>query len=550
VAGGGSVTVNAGGTFAPGGSVGTMSVGGDYNQNAGSTLQVEVSKTAGGGITNDVIAATGGATLDDASTIEVTEIAAGGIIATGDAFTIITTGTGVGINNGPTINSMSAFLSFSGALANGGLDYQLLATRLGAFAPQAVGANNQAVAAALDNDMNFAVGDYITVFNALMACNAGQFNAAAHQMSPEMYAGVANAGNWATRQMSGQMAGYLGARRAGTPGAGMMNSAFPDRPRLVADVSSDPTLLAAMIAQIEETPTDGDADKAGEAPAPMPGPADTGWNFFAKPFGVFHNQESTSTLTGFGANAVGLLIGVDRPLGDGVIGGLSFGYAHTELDFHHGRGGGDIETFRFGPYATVYRDGFFVDTSVTYGFHLNEVERRVAILDIISAKPRGKFQAHDFTIYLGGGYELDLGCVEVTPTASIEYIHYRHEGFHEHGGGPVSLAVEAKTSRSLRSKLGVNVSHLFEVGQAKVVPEVFGGWAHEFIDEHSLNARFGAGVTPYGIDVKQPHNDSAYFGAAVTVLLDERTSVFVRYEGELSSDTRTNSVAGGLAIDL
>lgn len=60
----GNLTNNSGGTVAPGGSIGTTTVTGNYTQGAGSTLQVEVSPTA-----NDVLNVTGTATL--AGTLQI-----------------------------------------------------------------------------------------------------------------------------------------------------------------------------------------------------------------------------------------------------------------------------------------------------------------------------------------------------------------------------------------------------------------------------------------------------------------------------------------------
>lgn len=60
----GNLTNNSGGTVAPGGSIGTTTVTGNYTQSAGSTLQVEVSPTA-----NDVLNVTGTATL--AGTLQI-----------------------------------------------------------------------------------------------------------------------------------------------------------------------------------------------------------------------------------------------------------------------------------------------------------------------------------------------------------------------------------------------------------------------------------------------------------------------------------------------
>jgi fibronectin-binding autotransporter adhesin len=536
VGGGGNVTLN-GGTFAPGNSIGTTVITGDYVQNAGSTLEIELQKTVGSVLSNDLLAVTGSATLNVGSTINVTDLDAGGVIATGDAFTIITTGTGV-TDNGTSISDTSAFLNFSGNIL--GNNYQLIAARVATFTNNAVGANNRAVAAALDNDANFVVGDGVTLMNTLLGLNAAQFNSAAKQLGPEMYGSTTEAAFWTTRQLTSQMAGHMAARRMG--GAEIVTQGpAADRPLLLADASNDPLMLAYMIAQQEEVIQDEDAKSQPSA--------QNQWTLFAKPFGTFHKQDGSRDRTGFNANAAGVYVGADRWFSPNVLAGLGFGYAHTWLDFHGGRGSGDIETFRVGPYVSCRRDSFFADAAISYGFHMNDVDRNVAF-GALNRTAHGEYNAHDVTARLGAGYNFYAGDFVIAPTASLEYIHYWHEGFSESGAGAMNLKVDAETSRSLRSRVGVNLSRVFEVDNTKIVPEVFAGWAHEFIGDEGLDARFSSGVTRFGIENDRPARDSAYFGAAVSVLLNERTSLFVRYEGELASDSHTNSVTVGLAIDF
>lgn len=80
--------VNIGGTVAPGGSVGTTTVDGDYTQLAGGTLAVELGGTAPGS-EHDALQVTGAATLD--GTLAISLVGSFEPVA-GDAFTALTYG--------------------------------------------------------------------------------------------------------------------------------------------------------------------------------------------------------------------------------------------------------------------------------------------------------------------------------------------------------------------------------------------------------------------------------------------------------------------------
>ena len=163
------------GTTAPGNSIDTLVVVGDYTLAAGGTLDVEVERV--GAVTNsDLVDVGGAATLEAGSTVQVTDISAGGNgIQTGGTFTIITTVGGV-TDQGATVTTGSALLNFTSAVV--GTDYVLTAHQVSALAAAAPGGNNQSVAAALDADSPTAVGDYGTLINNLLLLPAGQLDPA------------------------------------------------------------------------------------------------------------------------------------------------------------------------------------------------------------------------------------------------------------------------------------------------------------------------------------------------------------------------------------
>ena len=136
----------------------------------------------------------------------------------------------------------------------------------------------------------------------------------------------------------------------------------------------------------------------------------------------------------------------------------------------------------------------------------------------------------------------------MTPTTSFQYIRYRSESFKETGAGAAGLDVDAATSQSLRGKLGVTLSTVTELYGTKIVPELFAGWAHEFMDDEDIKARFVQGTAKFTTDVDSDWDDSVYFGAGISALLKENISAFVRYEGEYSSGNGINALNVGVTV--
>jgi uncharacterized protein with beta-barrel porin domain len=87
-------------------------------------------------------------------------------------------------------------------------------------------------------------------------------------------------------------------------------------------------------------------------------------------------------------------------------------------------------------------------------------------------------------------------------------------------------------------------------GSTKIVPEVFGGWAHEYLATQPLEAQFIGGLTPFSIDRGGIFRDAGYYGAIVTLVPSDRASIFARYNGEWSSGGHFNAIDLGLVFDF
>jgi outer membrane autotransporter protein len=527
---GGTVTLN-GGTFSPGNSIGTTTILGNYVQNAGSTLEVEVSKAASGALSSDFLDVAGSATLVAGSTIHVLDITPPGrLIGTGDTFNIIEADGGVGVTgNGPTITDNSAVLSFAGSVS--GNFYQLAATRQ-TFASVALGGGGGPLAA-IDSDIANASGDYITVINALTALNSAQLDDAAEKLNPLPYASTTSASLRTNQRMASNLANYLSARRSGVEGLTMLNAKSQEGQLLIADASSDPKILGHVIRENERIA------KKQQEEGKISG--------FFRPFGMFYEHDSTPKLTGFDAKAVGAQFGFDKRFGSYLIMGIGGGYSHSFINFKESRGESDTDSFRVGPYATYFKDDFFLDTSVSLGFHNIENKRNIQF-GTINRTAEADYYAYDLSAYIGGGYDFHVNKWTITPTTSFQYISYRNESFKETGAGAAGLDVDAATSQSLRSKLGVTLSTITELHGTKIVPELFAGWAHEFMNNEDLKARFVEGTAKFTTDVDGDRDDSVYFGAGISALLKKNISAFVRYEGEYSSGNNIKALNVGITI--
>src|SRR5262249_9469128 len=193
----GSVTVNSGGmlagsgtigglavsggTVAPGNSIGTLSIPGNFVQNGG-TYQVEANAAG----QSDRINVGGTATINGRT---VQGLAEPGRHARNTSYTIVNAAGGVS-GAYSDVTSNFAFLTPSLSYDANNV-YLLLFQNQSAFEAGGQTPNQQSVGRALDQANNTATGDFNTVLNALSSLSTQQGPAALDQLSGQTYGGFA-----------------------------------------------------------------------------------------------------------------------------------------------------------------------------------------------------------------------------------------------------------------------------------------------------------------------------------------------------------------------
>jgi uncharacterized protein with beta-barrel porin domain len=529
---GGSLTNS--GVVAPGDGIGQISVGGNYTQNAGGTLALELAKSANGALNANLLTVTGAATLKAGSTLElICNQQSEGVYALGDRFLLIGA---AAMDNNAALSGGSAFLGFSESIVGGNL--YATVTRPSSFAAAADAGNNRSMASALDADAAAGVtGAHARLINQLMFTDFAAFNDSLRLMSPSIYLAAADACDRTTQYMAESVGGYLRSRRAGqTNLVGSQTAADFDAQTDLAKAVGSPSELASVVKYC-----------GGRTADREPVNSDPTRSVWVNPFGVFYGEQTAGDHLGFQSDVAGVQFGIDKQFDANFIAGVGAGYDQMHIDGGDLASAGTTNTFRAGPYATWYNDVFYLDGSLTGGFHSNQIGRQAAVNDETYTAD-GSYRANDVSLYLGGGRDYHVGAYTVSPLVSLQYIYFRQNAFTETGDDGAALAVDARDANSLRSRVGSTLRREYHWGNATVIPQLTGGWAHEYLDDDPLEAQFTGGVTPFSIDRGGVFRDAGFFDASLTVQRGQRASVFARYNGEYSSGGHFSAVDTGLAI--
>ena len=110
-----------------------------------------------------------------------------------------------------------------------------------------------------------------------------------------------------------------------------------------------------------------------------------------------------------------------------------------------------------------------------------------------------------------------------------------------------------QNTESERTAFGAKASYEWKVGNITAIPEVRAAWQHEFGSvEYSVVASLASGAGN-SFTVKGPliGRDSLLIGAGATVILNERVSAYLYYDGEVArTNYLSNNVSGGVRISF
>jgi outer membrane autotransporter protein len=514
---GGSL-VNSG-IVSPGDSPGTLTVIGNYTQNAGGTLRIEVAGLAAS--EHDLLAVNGHASL--AGTLQLIGLS-GFTLHVGDQVTFLTANGGVSGSFGTVQNQLT-----TGTLVNVQVvdlpNSVVLEGTQGSFVPFACNPNSVAVAQALNSAVGNPRASTLIAFLDGQPLNnlCGDFTL----IAPEALASIFNAGESLANVQTANLIRRLEDIRAGS--TGFSSSGFT--------LNGSPPNFSGGFAGVS-----GPEGKSG--PSVMTPTPENRWGVWVTGIGEFTNVDSTNIAAGYDIQSGGVTLGVDYRLTSCFAIGLTAGYANINADLPNG-GNLDVNAGQLGLYATVFGSGFYADAAVTGGPSGYD-SRRTALL----GSANGNTDGGNFNVLIAAGYDWQKGGLSIGPTANFQYTYVGFSSFTE-SGSIAPLTFPSQNAESERTAFGMKASYDWKVGRVVIRPEISLAWQHEFGDQsYSIVSSFANGAgNSFTVNSPQVGRDSLLIGAGAAVLLSDRISLYAYYDGEqLRTNYHSNSVSAGVRM--
>jgi len=515
-------TVNNG-IVSPGGSIGTLTVNGDYAQGSGGKLYIEVASPA----SNDLLVVNGAANLKG---ILQTSWTGGNTPAIGTTFgTILTATSGITgqfnfllTNITPTVvfkpkydKANQVYLTVERDYSNQSLS-PFLAT------------NQRAVSAMLNFSGNTATGDLNTVLTTIDALPTyGQTVSALDQLTPKGSDAQFGMGINSASFQSGNLSDRLSDLRHGIRGMSLNGLYFKNgngTPIMLA--STNPDLTGMLPSEVNEK-----------------------WGFFVKGNAAYGNQKDTPDRTGYDFTDTGITMGSDYRFNGNFIGGLMLGLNTSRANVDNTGSKVKMDGCTMGAYGTYYKKNFYLDGSMSYGFADYDNARRIVFPGLdrtATASPKG----NQFNAYGGTGYDFRKNNWIITPNVSLQYVRLGIDSYTERGAGAVSLNVDRQNIESLQGNIGTRLSYILKTETAVIIPGIRASYGYEFLrDSQNITSRLAQGSSPFSIETMSPDRNFFSIGAGITAFTVRNMSVYINYDAQIGeSRYAAHNLSAGLKV--
>jgi outer membrane autotransporter protein len=253
-------------------------------------------------------------------------------------------------------------------------------------------------------------------------------------------------------------------------------------------------------------------------------------------------------------NAGGVAVGLDRLITDSFRMGITTGYT-TGTQWVSGFDGlGRSNTFQVGLYGGFAQDKVYADAVAGYAYTGNQMWRNIPIPGLQQRTAYGQTGANQWYGQLETGYRFDLGGTAqafVTPFARLQAYTGTQNAFTETGAQSLNLTVNQQTTNSLRSLLGAQLGGAMDLGwREKLAMQFRLGWSHEYADVgRPVTATLaGAPAMPFTTWGVSPQRDGILIGLSANTAVADATSIYLRYEGDISGQDNMHAITAGVRM--
>lgn len=236
----------------------------------------------------------------------------------------------------------------------------------------------------------------------------------------------------------------------------------------------------------------------------------------------------------------GSVLGADWALNPAWRLGVLGGYSSTDLDASGVDG--NVHSWHAGVYALHQNGPLALRLGAAWSGHQGESKRTIAF-NGFSDRPKGDYDADSQQAFAELGYAMGSGRLSAEPFASLGYQRYHRDGYREKGGA-AALQVDSQTEDNFSSTLGLRLAHLSSLDNGmSLTPRMAAGWKHTYGDvSNSTRQAFVTGGTAFSVDGSSLDRDSLMLEVGLDLGVSARHTLGLGYNGEIGNNSRNHGL--------
>lgn len=251
----------------------------------------------------------------------------------------------------------------------------------------------------------------------------------------------------------------------------------------------------------------------------------------------------------YGGQGFGMALGIDGPMNNGALLGLSASFLTSEAKDEVRRDGEIASTFgQLNAYLGTALGPIDIDLVGGIGAGQMRSRRFVEIGDSFSTVSEAKWWAYEGHAAARASAPLRVAdWLVLTPQVGLTYVALQEEGYVEEGGG-VGIDYEADKSLSQRlwADAGIEISGRFALGTNVLAPRLYAGYrSNASEDAGDRTFRFASGGPDIVLTDEADSGGAPLFGLGVDAT-NGYSTLSLSYEGEFGDRVERHSVNAAL----
>ncbi|OMQ41492.1 autotransporter domain-containing protein [Ensifer sp. 1H6] len=241
----------------------------------------------------------------------------------------------------------------------------------------------------------------------------------------------------------------------------------------------------------------------------------------------------------------GFFVGADTQVDEWTVGALA-GYSRSSMDVDARFSSATSDNYHLGLYAGGQWGDASLRTGAAYSWHDIETSRSVSFPGF-SDRLDADYDAGTGQVFGEFAYAVRTSKVEFEPFANLAYVQLNRDGFAEHGGAAALVGSDASQDTTFTT-LGLRAASSFDLGGVLATARGTIGWKHAFGDTLPLSSNGFSSASTFTIAGVPIAEDAAVLEAGLDFALTPDANLGLIYAGQFASGVSDQTFKANLSL--